>query len=200
MTSLALPVLDLRLPEPGPAARRDVHDARRARRVRGGQRGRSLALVRDTAPPVLRRAEAVDAAAVHALLDGFVGRGLLLPRTRDQVSRTIGDFVVAVAGDRVVGSVALRPYSADLAEVSALAVAGPFQGSGVGRRLVEAAVAEARARGLRRLFALTMEAAFFRRLGFTVASIGEFPQKVATDCDTCPRRLGCREITVALTL
>lgn len=168
----------------------------------GWWRGRpALTLVRD-APltPALRRAEPADAAAVHALLEIFVARGLLLPRSVRQVQRTIRDYVVAVDGGRVVGSVALRYYSEELAEVSALAVAEQEQGSGIGRRLVEAVIADARGLGLRRLFALTLQDGFFRRLGFTVASIGEFPQKVATDCSSCPRRQGCGEIVVALTL
>lgn len=165
-------------------------------------RGRpALTLVRDEpATLAVRHAEPADAAAVHALLEIFVARGLLLPRSVQQVQRTIRDYVVAVEGGRVVGSVALRYYSDELAEVSALAVAEQLQGSGIGRRLVESVINEARGLGLRRLFALTLQDGFFRRLGFTVASIGEFPQKVATDCSRCPRRAGCREITVALTL
>jgi amino-acid N-acetyltransferase len=186
VTPLALPVVD--------AASQQATSA--------WWRGRpALTLVRDApATPVLRRAEPADAAAVHALLEIFVARGLLLPRSVQQVQRTIRDYIVAIEGGRVVGSVALRYFSEQLAEVSALAVAEQLQGSGIGRRLVESVIIEARGLGLRRLFALTLQEGFFRRLGFTVASIGDFPQKVATDCSRCPRRTGCREITVTLTL
>lgn len=155
-----------------------------------------LAIVRDA--PVLRAAHAADAPAVHALLEQFVGFGLLLPRTLEQVARSIDDYIVAVEGDRIVGSVALRRYSPALAEIGALAVAPHLHGTGLGRRLVEAAVAIAREDGLARVFALTMQDGFFRRLGFEAADIAEFPQKVALDCSACSRRHACAEKAVAL--
>lgn len=150
--------------------------------------------------PILRRAEPTDAAAMHALLEVFVARGLLLPRSVEQVLGTIPDFMVAVEDGRVVGTVALRIYSAELAEVSALAVAEHLHGYGIGRRLVEAVISNARGLGLRRLFALTMEDTFFHRLGFATTSIDEFPQKFVADCCSCSRRVGWREITVAIAL
>jgi amino-acid N-acetyltransferase len=175
----ALPVLDTYVAPPGRPA---------------------LTVVRAAGGIALRRAVPADAVHVHTLLQRFVERQILLPRTLEQVTGSIDDFVVATEDGRVVGSAALRRYSVDLAEVVALAVAEQLHGAGIGRRLVEALLAQARAAGVRRAFALTTEAAFFHRLGFATTSIAEFPQKVAADCSSCARRRSCAEITVALSL
>jgi amino-acid N-acetyltransferase len=161
---------------------------------------RPLAIVPEGSALYLRRAGPADAREIHELLEQFVAHGQLLPRTLKQVYRAIRDFVVAVEGDRIIGCAALRIYSADVAEVGALAVAVDHQGTGVGRRLVEAVVHDAQLLGLRRVFALTTSDTFFHRLGFTTTHVADFPEKIAADCTGCSRRATCTEITVARTL
>lgn len=161
---------------------------------------RPLSLVQDGSALHLRRAEPSDAREIHELLEQFVAVGQLLPRTLEQIYRTIRDFVVAVEDGRIVGCAALRIYSADTAEVGALAVMPAKQGTGIGRRLVEALVHDAELLRLRRVFALTLQQEFFGRIGFAVGSIADFPEKVAADCAGCARRAACREITVIRTL
>ncbi len=75
-------------------------------------------------------------------------------------------FTVAEDAGRVVGSAGLEVYG-DVAVLRSVAVAPEHRGRGVGRRLVESALVEARHRGLREVALLTETAApFFRRLGF----------------------------------
>src|SRR5690606_12857763 len=109
-------------------------------------------------------------------------------------------FVVAIEDGRIIGCAALRIYSADVAEIGALAVSGARQGGGIGGRLVETLLHDAELLGLRRVFALTTSDVFFHRLGFETTSISEFPEKVAADCTACARRATCAEIAVALTI
>lgn len=161
---------------------------------------RPLAIVPDGSALYLRRAEPSDAREIHELLEQFVAHGQLLPRTLKQVYRAIRDFVVAIDDGRIVGCAALRIYSADLAEIGALAVVSDRHGTGIGRMLVDALVHDAGTLGLRRVFALTLRDGFFHRLGFETTLVSEFPEKVAADCSTCARRATCREITVARTL
>jgi amino-acid N-acetyltransferase len=144
----------------------------------------------------LRRAQPHDAPAIHALLETWVRAGSLLPRTLGQVYRSIRDFVVAVEADTIVGCAALRVYSGKLGEVAALAVAREWHGRGVGRRIVEALVEEANGLGMEQVFALTLEAGFFQRLGFRTTPIADFPEKIAQDCRTCAKRNACVEIAV----
>ena len=144
----------------------------------------------------LRRAQPTDAPAIHALLEIFVHEGRLLPRTLVQVYRTIRDFVVALEGQELVGCGALRIYSDTLGEVVALAIAPRWRGRGVGRSIVGTLRAQAEELGLARIFALTEEEIFFRRVGFRRVDIAEFPQKVAQDCTVCAKRSRCIEIAV----
>src|SRR5690606_29196353 len=102
-------------------------------------------------------------------------------RTAEDVKRDIGGFLVAEAGGRVVGSVALRIHSPSLYEIASLSVAEGFHGRGIGSRLIQAAVLRAHARGVRRVFAFTMRVRLFQQLGFRVAPVTDFPQKLATD-------------------
>lgn len=149
------------------------------------------------APAVLlRRARPSDAAALHALLDGYAREGLLLPRTREQIAGRIGEFTVAVDTHGLAGCGALRLYTPRLAELVALAVAPRLHGQGIGGLIVESIVEEAQRLGVRRLFALTLREAFFNRLGFRTKPMAEMPEKLAADCASCPRRNACNEILV----
>jgi amino-acid N-acetyltransferase len=183
VTTMALPVLDR-------VVRQCLEQARESRRV---------AIVRDDGIFV-RRAEPADAQELHALLENFVQPGMLLPRTLKHVYQTIRDFIVVVDGGRIVGAGALRIYSATTAEIGALAVAEDHQGTGLGARMVQTLVHDARALGLQRVFALTLRDRFFHRLGFATVPIAEFPEKIAEDCVGCARRSACNEIAVAMTL
>ena len=75
-------------------------------------------------------------------------------------------FFVACVGGRLVGCCALQIYSKRMAEVRSLAVHPDFQDRGVASKLVECCVERARDRGIRELFAVTSQTAFFGRLGF----------------------------------
>lgn len=129
----------------------------------------------------VRRARLADAASVLALLDCYARRGLVLPRTFEQVCRTIREFVVAVDGHDVVGCAALRIHTPTLAEVAAVAVAEGVQGRGIGRSVVEAVVGEARELAIARVFAMTGQEPFFHRLGFRTVPLESIPEKIAAD-------------------
>ncbi len=111
----------------------------------------------------------------------FVRLKLVRPRPNEELRRQIGNFIVAEARGAVVGCVSLRIYSPALAEIASLAVAEGQHGLGIGRRLVQAAVLRAHARGVRRVFAFTLRDRLFQQLGFHLVPATEFPQKLVTD-------------------
>ncbi|WP_344245153.1 GNAT family N-acetyltransferase [Actinocorallia libanotica] len=90
-------------------------------------------------------------------------------------------FLVAELGDRVVGYTRLvqpllQPSAAHVRQIQGLAVDPAAQGRGVGRLLLEAAVAEARRQGaskltLRVLSGNTTARRLYERLGFTVEGV-----------------------------
>ena len=150
----------------------------------------------------LRPARLADVAAMEGLMAPFVASGDLLPRWNYDLCRHIKEYVLAEALDgSIVGSASLKVYSTELAEIAGLAVRDDQQGRGVGKRLVEALLLDARALGLNEVFGLTRKPLFFLRLGFQVVEKEErFPLKVWQDCNRCPRQDACDEVAVALTL
>jgi amino-acid N-acetyltransferase len=138
-----------------------------------------------------------DVPAIETLIAPFVATGDLLPRSRYDLCRHIKEYFVAIDEDgRLAGCVALKVYSLELGELGALAVRAERHGTGVGRALCEAVLADARAQGLAEVFALTRQPLFFTRLGFGPAEREHFPLKVWADCARCPRQAACDEVAV----
>lgn len=78
----------------------------------------------------------------------------------------LASFYVAEQAGELIGCCALQIYSKRMAEVRSLAVHPDFQERGVASRLVRRCTQRARERGIRELFAVTSQTAFFERLGF----------------------------------
>lgn len=133
------------------------------------------------APVLIRTAEEADVGAIAALMEVFVRLRLVRDRPIEELKRHVGTFFVAESDGKVVGCVSLRIYSPALAEIATLAVREGWHGTGIGRRLVQAAVLRAHARGVRRVFAFTLRDGLFRQLGFHPVPVTEFPQKLVTD-------------------
>ena len=131
---------------------------------------------------VLRKATMRDIHALLELINGYASKGVMLPRTEFEMSENIRDFVLAFAGDRLVGCGALHFYSPTSGEIRSLAVDPKSKSRGVGRALVEALEAEARECGLQSIFAFTYVNGFFHKLGFAEVERGELPLKAWKDC------------------
>jgi amino-acid N-acetyltransferase len=152
----------------------------------------------------VRPAARADVPGILALVKEHARRGNVLPRTRESIEASLGDWLVAVVPHggalRVLGCVQLLAYGPHLTEVRSLAVDDAAQGQGVGSRLMVALIAEARRRDVYTLFALTRVVDFFERFGFSVTEHARFPDKVWRDCRICPLRERCDEVAVSLKL
>lgn len=147
----------------------------------------------------IRPAQPDDADSIHALLLPYVRSGIVLPRPATEIRAHASRFLVALSADAtLLGCVAWRSYGADLLEIRSLAIIASWAGQGVGTRLVTAAVAAARERGAREVFALTLRPHLFLRLGFVQVEKDRFPQKVWADCRHCAKRECCDEVAVSL--
>ncbi len=151
--------------------------------------------------PTLRWARAADLPGMASLIREQAAHGRMLPRSAGELHQALDGFRVVV--DPYGGVLAcggLRCYGPGSAEIIGVAVQDHSQGLGLGRRIIDALVGDARARKLDRVFALTLEVAFFRRMGFDVTDFAAIPEKVARDCVACPFRPTCRETPVVMSL
>ena len=145
-----------------------------------------------------RMAVPEDADAILKLLGKPAEDGLILPRTRTEITALLGCFIVAESDGHVVGCVTLTEYGSGLYEIRSLVVEPCASGQGIGSRLVDEAVYLARSCGAERVFALTYRPHLFERLAFHRVNKSMFPQKVWDDCSRCPKRQNCDETALLL--
>jgi amino-acid N-acetyltransferase len=150
--------------------------------------------------PILRAATPADARAVHALIAEHLSEGHLLPRTLEDIEATISRFIVAVSGRRVVGCADLAPLGPLVAEVRSLVVSNQARSRGLGQHLVNELARRARAAGFDSLCAFTHAAGYFVRMGFSIVPHPWVPEKIETDCRTCPQFRRCGQFAVVLDL
>ncbi|SFM51815.1 amino-acid N-acetyltransferase [Thermodesulforhabdus norvegica] len=145
---------------------------------------------------VIRKAKIGDVRAIQDLIMPYAREGRLLPRSLSELYSRIRDFFVCEDNGRIVGCCGLHIVWEDLAEITSLAVNKEFHGRGIGRSLVQACIEEAEELGIPRLFVLTYEEEFFRKLGFQIVDKNIFPQKIWVDCLKCPKFPECDEVAL----
>ena len=143
-----------------------------------------------------RNAILPDVRQIHAIIQPYAGNGTLLPRSVSELCENVRDFVVAVEDGKIIGCGALHLYGLHLAEVRSIAIAPKAKGHGAGRLLVEALLGEAERHKVSCVCLFTRIPEFFSRMGFTVASRDELPDKIYKDCVHCPNLYACDEIAM----
>ena len=150
---------------------------------------------------MVRNAKISDAKPIHKLLLKYAGEGLVLPRSLSDLYENIRNFYVYAEPDgTVVGAVCLHISWEDLAEVRSLVVAEQASGRGVGRKLVEQCLDEAREIGMHKVFALTYKIAFFEKIGFREIEKSDLPHKIWGDCIKCAKFPECDETAMQITV
>ena len=149
---------------------------------------------------MIRNATVHDVSRISEIINNHAELGRMLFKSYAQLYESLRDFAVYEKDGKVVGCCALAIVWADLTEIRSLAVDDAHRGQGIGRRLTEWAVDEARRLQIRRIMSLTYEQAFFEKLGFEVVSKDTLPLKVWSDCVRCPKNEACDEIAMVLEL
>lgn len=144
----------------------------------------------------IRSAKISDAKAINALISSYAEMDRMLFRSLADIYESLQTFIVAELDDSIVGCCALEVIWADLAEIKSLAVNGTYKEKGIGSMLVSAAVEQAAKLGVAKVFALTLEPAFFQKAGFEIVEKETLPMKVWSDCARCPKQQNCDEIAV----
>jgi putative acetyltransferase len=135
-----------------------------------------------TVPTLIRNADgAADVATARALFEEYqqsLGFSLCFQNFDAELAGLPGAYappdgrlLLAFAGDEPAGCIALRKIGDEICEMKRLWVRPALRGTGLGRRLVEALMADARAVGYRRirldtLPSMTAAQALYVSLGF----------------------------------
>ena len=114
---------------------------------------------------------------MRTLVDTYADDRRLLSKATVVLYEDVQEFHVAVEDGAVIGCGALHVMWEDLAEVRTVAVAPSHHGRGVGGQILDRLLDTARDLGVRRVFCLTFETAFFAGRGFEV--VEEVPVDVA---------------------
>ncbi len=147
----------------------------------------------------VRKAVTRDVESIYCLLELYAHSGIVLSRSREDISFFISNFTVAEYEGKVCGCAAVRDFGNDLLEVRSLVVMPGLQGKGIGRAMLRVIISNLNAdRNGWRLFALTLRPDFFRSLGFREVPKSLFPEKIWSDCSKCAKRSCCDEIAVLL--
>lgn len=149
---------------------------------------------------MIRKARIQDVKEMQALINEYAEVGQMLPRSLNELYENLRDFSVFEENGSIYGVCALHISWDGLAEVRSLAVRRDRLRSGIGSSLVRHCLAEAAELGAMRVFVLTYQAAFFRKLGFVDIDKKELPHKIWTDCLNCVKFPDCDESALIITL
>ncbi len=144
----------------------------------------------------VRKAKLGDAKTIHSLINAAALKGAVLPRSLSEIYESIRDFLVAEENGKVTGCCGLHIAWEDLAEVRSLVVLPTQQKKGVGAKLLQATVKEAKRMALPRVFALTSQPEFFQKHGFERIGRKSLPHKIWGDCLKCPKFPKCDEVAL----
>ncbi|MCK5009717.1 MAG: N-acetyltransferase [Deltaproteobacteria bacterium] len=144
---------------------------------------------------MIRKAWVLDVKNIHKLLSTFSDRGEILPRSLSEIYDNLRDYCIFCDEKQktIIGTCAVHITWEDLAEIRSLAVKEEFTKRGIGRKLVESCIAEARELGIHRVFVLTYEREFFEKVGFHLVDKSSLPHKIWADCLKCVKFPDCDE-------
>jgi amino-acid N-acetyltransferase len=150
---------------------------------------------------MLRKAEINDIKNIQLLINEFADKGKMLHRSLNSLFDNLRDFVVCYdENNKISGCGALHIAWYDLAEIKSLAVDKENRYKGIGKKIINYLLDEARVLKVKKVFALTYETEFFIKLGFNKIDKSELPHKVWSDCINCSKFPDCDEVAVSIDL
>ena len=142
----------------------------------------------------VRRARADDVGAIFSLTNMMAKNGYMLPRSKYKIiTMLMGFYVAEDAESAIVGCGAFNPLWTDMGEIMALAVEEEYSGRGVGKKLIDALIAEGIRLNMKEIITLTYQVDFFKKMGFVIAEKDCFPRKLWRECLECPKLEECDE-------
>ncbi|MBB3907513.1 N-acetyltransferase [Anoxybacteroides rupiense] len=134
-----------------------------------------------------------DVKDIHALIQIYAEKGLVLPRSLLSIYQHLQCMYVVKEKNKIVGVAGLHILGHDLGEIRSLVVSPDHMSKGIGRMLVNHIINEASRLGVKRLISFTYQIEFFKKCGFEIAEKETLPEKVWIDCVNCPKLDCCDE-------
>lgn len=149
---------------------------------------------------MIRKARIADVKPIQLIINEYADQGQMLPRSLNELYENLRDFSVFEDNDGIAGVCALHISWDGLAEVRSLAVRSDRIGKGIGAGLVDHCLREAADLGAERVFVLTYQEGFFKKMGFSPVDKKELPHKIWTDCLNCVKFPNCDETALIIPL
>ncbi len=137
---------------------------------------------------------------IQLLVNQFAESGQMLPRTLNELYENLRDFHVFEENGALIGVCALHVSWDGLAEIRSLAVKRDRMKQGIGSSLVQHCLGEAADLKIEKVFVLTYQDGFFRKMGFTDVDKKELPHKIWTDCLNCIKFPNCDESALMISV
>ncbi len=128
----------------------------------------------------IRKAMKRDIRGIQSLIQKSVQAEELVRRTRVSIERSLEDYYVYEIDNNLVGCVALHVYpESEQGELACLCVKTSHENQGLGGRLIQFVEQQAKARGLKKLVALSTQAfSYFQfKAGFREGAPEDLPEK-----------------------
>ncbi len=125
----------------------------------------------------IRPANMEDIPDILRIMQDYIAKGYLVPRTQESISEKLKDYVVYSIDNSIHGCGALHEFENGMAEVAAIAVAANYRKSGIGDAIVRHLISVGRMKGYKKLFLLTTQALdWFYPFGFEDGSVEDLPK------------------------
>ena len=119
-----------------------------------------------------------DIPAVLSLMNPFVERGILLPRSSEDLETEAYAFTLYEIDGGIRACAALLAYEENVGEIAGIAVDEAYAHMGIGPKLMDLLIDRARSNGFTSVFVLTTQTAdWFERFGFKSCEIDRLPAK-----------------------
>ena len=126
----------------------------------------------------IRSMEQSDIPAVLGVMRPFIENGKLLPRTEQQLTEALKDFIVYELDGGVHACAGLHFYSDGQAEINAVAVDESYGHMGIGPKMIKYLVDRANQKASNSIFIMTTQASdYFEKLGFAPDTIESLPEE-----------------------
>jgi amino-acid N-acetyltransferase len=149
---------------------------------------------------MIRKARIADVRPIQTLVNSYAEQGQMLPRSLNDLYENLRDFSVYEVDRTIIGVCALHISWDGLAEIRSLAVQTEMTGKGIGASLVRECLREAGEIDAERVFVLTYQENFFRKLEFGAVDKKDLPHKIWTDCLNCVKFPNCDETSLIIAL